>query len=85
MVNASTTGLISLDKSGLIEVSTSAPSTCWRTDRTFVLKKPISLFIAPEDQAVFYLNRSRIFSGAGDPAFEIKLKKRTVRHMVGTG
>jgi PAS domain S-box-containing protein len=74
MVDASFTGLISLDKSGLINGVNQRAIDMLGTDRTFVLKKPISMFIAPEDQAIFYLNRSRIFSGTGDPAFEIKLK-----------
>jgi PAS domain S-box-containing protein len=74
MVDASATGLISLDKSGLINGVNQRAIDMLGADRAFLLKKPVSLFIAPEDQAIFYLNRSRIFSGAGDQPFEIKLK-----------
>lgn len=74
MLEASATGLISLDKSGLINGVNQRAIDMLGTGRAFLLKKPISLFIAPEDQAIFYLNRSRIFSGTGDQPFEIKLK-----------
>ena len=76
MLDASTTGLISLDKSGLINGVNQRAIDMLAADRSFLLKKPISLFITPEDQAIFYLNRSRIFSGTEDRPFEIKLKTR---------
>jgi PAS domain S-box-containing protein len=76
MLEASATGLISLDKSGLIDGVNQRAIDMLGTDRAFLLKKPISLFITPEDQAIFYLNRSRIFSGTEDRPFEIKLKTK---------
>jgi PAS domain S-box-containing protein len=45
-------------------------------DQNYLLKKPISLFIAPEDQSVFYINRSRAFAGDLKDPFEISLRKR---------
>jgi PAS domain S-box-containing protein len=76
LLKASTTGLISLDKSGLIDGVSSRAIDMLGADKSFLLKKPISLFIAPEDQAVFYINRSRIFAGTQKKPFEINLKKK---------
>jgi PAS domain S-box-containing protein len=76
LLKASTTGLISLDKSGLIDSVNARAIDMLGADRAYLLKKPISLFIAPEDQAVFYLHRSRIFSGAENQPFELNLKKK---------
>ncbi|MGA6924543.1 MAG: PAS domain S-box protein, partial [Desulfosarcina sp.] len=76
MLNASTTGLISLDKSGLIEGVNARAVHMLGADSAYLLKKPIGLFIAPEDQAVFYINRSRILAGSQKQPFEIELKKK---------
>ncbi|MBC2710358.1 MAG: PAS domain S-box protein [Desulfosarcina sp.] len=76
LLKASTTGLISLDKSGLIDGVNTRAVDMLGADKSYLLKKPISLFIAPEDQAVFYINRSRIFAGARKQPFEIKLKTK---------
>ncbi|BBO71905.1 hypothetical protein DSCA_58350 [Desulfosarcina alkanivorans] len=76
LLGASTTGLISLDKAGLIDWVNDHAVDMLGADKAFLLKKPISLFIAPEDQAVFYLHRSRIFSGTANHPFEINLKAR---------
>lgn len=76
MLKASTTGLISLDRSGLIDGVNTRAVQMLGADRSYLLKKPIGLFIAPEDQAAFYINRSRVFSGTRDRPFEIKLKTR---------
>ncbi|BBO75122.1 hypothetical protein DSCW_25390 [Desulfosarcina widdelii] len=76
LLKASHTGLISLDKAGLIEGINVQAVKMLGADRSLLLKKPISLFIAPEDQSVFYINRSRIFSGELQTPFEIKLKKK---------
>ena len=75
-MQASTTGLISLDKSGLIDSVSSRAVDMLGADKTYLLKKPISLFIAPEDQAVFFINRSRIFAGTLKEPFELKLKTK---------
>ena len=75
-MQASTTGLISLDKSGLIDGVSSRAVDMLGADKSYLLKKPISLFIAPEDQAVFYINRSRIFAGTSNAPFELKLKTK---------
>ena len=76
LLKASRTGLISLDKAGLIDGVNAQAAKMLAADRSFLLKKPISLFIAPEDQSVFYINRSRVFSGELRAPFEIKLKKK---------
>jgi len=76
LLKASRTGLISLDKAGLIDGLNAQAVKMLGADRSFLLKKPISLFIAPEDQSVFYINRSRIFSRELQAPFEIKLKKK---------
>jgi PAS domain S-box-containing protein len=76
LMKASTTGLISLDKSGLIDSLNTRAIEMLGADKAYVLKKPISLFIAPEDQAVFYLHRSRIFSGAENQPFDINFKTK---------
>ena len=76
LLKASTTGLISLDKSGLIDRVNTRAIDMLGADRSYLLKKPISLFIAQEDQAVFYINRSRIFAGTLKKPFEIKLKSK---------
>ena len=76
LLQASTTGLISIDKSGLISGVSSRAIGMLGADKSYLLKKPISMFIAPEDQAVFYINRSRIFAGTLKEAFEIKLKTK---------
>ena len=75
-MQASTTGLISLDKSGLIDSVSSRAVDMLGADKSYLLKKPISLFIAPEDQAVFFINRSRIFAGTQKEPFELKLKAK---------
>jgi len=75
-MQASTTGLISLDKSGLIDGVSSRAVDMLGADKSYLLKKPISLFIAPEDQAVFFINRSRIFAGTLKAPFELKLKTK---------
>lgn len=76
LLKASRTGLISLDKAGLIDGVNAQAIKMLSADRSFLLKKPISLFIAPEDLSVFYINRSRIFSGELQAPFEIKCKKK---------
>ncbi|MEE4112017.1 MAG: PAS domain-containing protein, partial [Desulfobacteraceae bacterium] len=75
-MQASTTGLISLDRSGLIDGVSSRAVDMLGADKAYLLKKPISLFIAPEDQAVFFINRSRIFAGTLKEPFELKLKTK---------
>ena len=76
LLKASTTGLIALDKTGLIiHVNASAVDLLGQ-DETYLLKKPISLFIAPEDQATFYINRSRIVAGTQKKPFGLKLKQK---------
>jgi PAS domain S-box-containing protein len=77
LLDASTTGLISLDKSGLIESVNAAGVKMLDAERSFLQKKPISLFIAPRDQSVFFINRSRIVSGELKAPFEIQLKKQS--------
>ncbi len=76
LLKASTTGLISLDKSGLIDGVSPRAVNMLGADKSYLLKKPISLFIAAEDQAVFYINRSRIVAGTHKAPFEIKLKSK---------
>ena len=76
LLKISTTGLISLDKSGLIDNVNTRAVEMLGADKSYLLKKPISMFIAPEDQAVFYINRSRIFAGTRKQPFEIKLKTK---------
>jgi PAS domain S-box-containing protein len=75
-MRASPTGLISLDKSGLIKGVNSRAIDMIGADKAYLLKKPISLFIAPEDQAVFYINRSRVLAGTQREPFELKLKTK---------
>ena len=74
LLKASTTGLISLDKSGLIDGINPRALDMLGAEQSYLLKKPISLFIAQEDQALFFINRSRIVAGAQKKPFEIKLK-----------
>ena len=76
LLQATTTGLISLDKSGLIDGISSRAVEMLGADKSYLLKKPISLFIATEDQSVFFINRSRIFAGTLKAPFEINLKKK---------
>ncbi len=76
LLKASTTGLISLDKSGIIDGVNSRSAKMLGADESYLLKKPISMFIAPEDQSVFYINRSQIFAGTRNQPFEIKLKTK---------
>ncbi len=79
LLKASTTSLISLDKAGLIDDLNRCAADLLGTDKAYLLRKPISLFIAPEDQALFYINRSRIAAGVLPPPFELRLK-----HKAGT-
>ena len=76
MLQASTTGLIFLDRFGLIDDVNASAVDMLGADKAYLLKKPISLFIATEDQADFYIIRSRIFAGTQQQPFEIKLKKK---------
>jgi len=76
LLQVSPSGLISLDKAGLIDGVNPKAIEMLGADRSFLLKKPISMFIPPEDQSVFYINRSRIFSGDHKDPFEIKLRKK---------
>ena len=76
LLQVSASGLISLDKAGLIDGVNPKAIEMLGADRSFLMKKPISMFIPPEDQSVFYIHRSRIFSGDHKAPFEIKLKKK---------
>ena len=76
LLKASTTSLISLDKSGLIDDLNSPAADLLGADKAYLLRKPISLFIAPEDQALFYINRSRIAAGVLPAPFELRLKRQ---------
>jgi PAS domain S-box-containing protein len=76
LLQATTTGMITLDKSGLIDGVSSRVVEMLGADKAYLLKKPISLFIATEDQSVFFINRSRIFAGTLKAPFEINLKKK---------
>lgn len=78
MLDIATSALIMVDKSGLIErVNRRAVELLGEPD-TYLLGKPIALFITPDDQAIFFLNRSRIINDGGDAArpFEIHFKTR---------
>ena len=76
LLKASTTSLISLDKSGLIDDLNRCAANLLGTDKAYLLRKPISLFIAQEDQALFYINRSRVAAGALPQPFELRLKRQ---------
>lgn len=76
LLKASTTGLIALDKTGLIVYANPSAADLLGGDANHLLKKPFSLFIVPEDQATFYTNRSRIVTGHQKTPFEIKLKQK---------
>jgi PAS domain S-box-containing protein len=76
LLKASTTGLISLDKAGLIDAINERAMQMLAADEAYLLKKPISLFIAPEDQAVFFISRSRAVAGTLKKPFEVKLKTK---------
>jgi PAS domain S-box-containing protein len=75
-MQASPAGLISLDKSGLIKGVSSRAIDMLGAEKAYLLKKPISLFIAPEDQADFYINRSRVFAGTQKEPFELNFKTK---------
>jgi PAS domain S-box-containing protein len=77
LLKASTTGLISLDKTGLIVDLNASAVELLGADEAYLLKKPISLFIAPEEQATFYINRSRIVAGTQKKPFELKLRQKS--------
>jgi len=76
LLKASTTGLISVDKSGLINDVNACAAEILGADKAYLVRKPISLFIAPEDQALFYINRSRVASGTLPQPFDIKFKQK---------
>ena len=76
MLAAAISGLFMLDKSGLITAVNPRAAEMLAAESAYLLKKPFAMFIAPEDQAVFYINRSRIVGGASGAPFEIKLKSR---------
>jgi PAS domain S-box-containing protein len=76
LLKASTTGLISLDKAGLIDAINERAVQMLGADEAYLLKKPISLFIAPEDQAVFFISRSRVVAGTLKKPVEIKFRTK---------
>lgn len=77
MLDAASCGLIQVDKQGLVErVNRRAAELLGETE-AYLRKKPIAFFIAPEDQAVFYVNRSRMAAeDAAAAPFEIRFKPR---------
>lgn len=85
MLDIATSGLIMVDKSGLIGRVNRRAVEMLGDDASFLLKKPIALFIAPEDQALFYINRSRIVAGGEDDStpFEIRFKPRNGKPWTG--
>ena len=76
LLAASTTGLISLDPAGIIEHVNARAADQLAAEASYLRGKPINLFIDPQDQALFYINRSRLIAGSLDQPFEIKLKTR---------
>lgn len=76
LLKASTTALIALDKTGRIVYVNPSAVDLIGAAQSYLLGKPISLFITPEDQATFYINRSRIAAGTVVPPFEINLRKK---------
>ncbi len=76
LLQASSSGLIALDKAGLIDGINPRAVEMLGAEKSFVLHKPISMFIAPEDQSVFYINRSKVFAGDQREPFEINLKRQ---------
>ncbi|WP_155312525.1 GAF domain-containing protein [Desulfosarcina ovata] len=77
LLNAATTGLFSLDKTGLIESVNAPGARLLAADTAFLQKKPFGHFIAPEDQALFYIHRSRIGAGTVNTPLDVKLKSQT--------
>ena len=75
LLKACTTALFLLDKSGLIRFVNQSAVTLLDADEAYLLNKPFSLFVAPDDQATFFINRSRIAAGAQSEPFEINLRK----------
>jgi PAS domain S-box-containing protein len=75
-LKAATTALMAVDKSGLIVSANPSAAALLGADESYLLNKPISLFIAPQDQATFFINRSRVMAGPQPPPFEIKLRAK---------
>lgn len=76
LLRACTTGILTLDKNGLITHANERAAAMLGMEAPALLKKPLSLFITPEDQAVFYINRSRVISGAQKAPIEINFRKQ---------
>ena len=76
LLSASTTALVALDKTGCIVHVNQSAIDLLGSAQSYLLGKPISLFIAPDDQATFYINRSRIAAGTQKTPFEIDLRKK---------
>jgi PAS domain S-box-containing protein len=76
LLKASTTALIALDKTGCIVHVNQRAIDLLGAQQSYLRGKPISLFIAPDDQAAFYINRSQITAGAQNLPFEINLRQK---------
>jgi PAS domain S-box-containing protein len=79
MLDTATCGLIKVDKNGLIQRVNRRAAELLGEAADYLARKPLSLFIMPEDQALFFINRSRIIGGASDATepFEIRFKPRS--------
>lgn len=76
LLSASTTALVALDKTGCIIYVNQRAIDLLGSAQSYLLGKPISMFIATDDQATFYINRSRIALGVQKAPFEIDLRKK---------
>ena len=77
MLDTASCGLLEIDKHGLIRKVNVRAAELMGETQAYLCGKPISHFITPEDQALFFINRSRITADDETASpFDIRFKSR---------
>ena len=74
------TGFLTLSEQGLIQEANLAVSTMLGVARKNLFKKPISQFIYPEDQDVYFLQRKKIFERSEVQSWEMRMLRADSSH-----
>jgi PAS domain S-box-containing protein len=69
-------GYFTLNQAGLIEEVNLAGATLLGTARRYVINRPFSEFVYPEDQDIYYLNLRRFFGTPATLSIDVRLLKQ---------
>ncbi len=77
LYNLAPVGYLTLSEQGLIlEVNLTA-ATLLGVDKRDLVKKPLTRFIAKEDQNIYYRQRERLFAASAPQAFELRMVRKS--------